>query len=94
MCIMFATLTWPENPADAKVLNSKIFLGACPQTHVLPHANFPHIVQHRICCPTYARATTLFWLRHCLYPNPCVWGRNVGGISPALAKALHVLPNS
>ena len=28
MCIIFATLTWPENPADAisEVLNSKIFL--------------------------------------------------------------------
>ena len=34
MCIIFATLTWPENPADAisEVLNSKIFLGARPQT--------------------------------------------------------------
>ena len=32
MCILFATLTWPENPADAisKVLNSKIFLGGMP----------------------------------------------------------------
>ena len=32
MCIIFATLTWPENPADAilKVLNSKIFLGGMP----------------------------------------------------------------
>jgi len=29
MCIIFATLTWSENPADAisEVLNSKIFLG-------------------------------------------------------------------
>ena len=29
MCIIFATLTWPENPADAisEVLNSKISLG-------------------------------------------------------------------
>ena len=29
MCIIFATLTWPDNPADAisEVLNSKIFLG-------------------------------------------------------------------
>ena len=39
MCIIFATLTWPENPADAisEVLNSKNFLGrggACPQTPI------------------------------------------------------------
>ena len=29
MCIIFGTLTWPENPADAisDVLKSKIFLG-------------------------------------------------------------------
>ena len=70
MYIIFATLTWPENPADAisEVLNSKIFLGGMPPDPpkcVLPHANFPHIVQHHICWPTCAQATTLFWLRHC-----------------------------
>ena len=44
---VFATLTRPENPADAisEVLNSKIFLhgGTClqiPQKSVLLHANF------------------------------------------------------
>ena len=64
MCIIFATLTctWPENPADAisEVLNPKIFLGGMP-----PHANFPRIAQHHIYCPICARATTIFWLRHC-----------------------------
>ena len=32
MCIIFTTLTWPENPADAisETLNSKIFLGGMP----------------------------------------------------------------
>ena len=32
MCIIFTTLTWPENPADAisEVLHSKIFLGGMP----------------------------------------------------------------
>ena len=36
MCIIFTTLTWPENPADAilEVLNSKLYFpgGTCPQT--------------------------------------------------------------
>ena len=68
MCIIFAALTWPENPADAisEVLKFNIFLGvhapdppkqACFRT-LTAHCAAPYM------CPIYARPTTLFWLRH------------------------------
>ena len=68
---VFATLTRPENPADAisEVLNSKIFLGgAYPQTP--PKRACFRSLTFACCaalymCPTCARATILFWLRHC-----------------------------
>ena len=41
MCIIFVTLTWPENPADAisEVLNSNFSWGVCPRTPLKEHAS-------------------------------------------------------
>ena len=61
MCIIFGTLTWPENPADAssEVLNSKIFLGdmppdptkrACLCTLTSPHCTAPYMLPYL--CPS------------------------------------------
>ena len=88
---IFATLTRPENTADAisEVLNSKIFLGghaprppkrACFRTLTFACCAALYM------CPTCARATILFWLRHC----PHV----LSVCSHACCLALTVVPNS
>ena len=55
MCNIFATPTWPENPADAilEVLNSKIFRGGDMPPDPLKRACFRMLTFCTLCSTVY-----------------------------------------